>query len=126
MGRIDPKVRCGECDAPMILRHTVKHRYPDGKPRLFFGCSNYPDCKGTHGAHPDGTPVGVPADPETKKYRRSAHEAFDAWRDRRFLNKNRGYHLLSAAMEVDELHIGACDIDDCKKIIELCNQGVEV
>lgn len=129
MGQINPDVRCGECNAPMILRHTTKHRYKDtDKPRLFFGCQNYPDCRGTHGAHPDGTPVGIPANYETKQWRIKAHDAFDGWRDRNFLNRSRSYHQLSAAMgkKDGQIHIGECDIADCKKIIELCEQGLEV
>jgi len=58
----------------MLLRETKKYKTKDGKPRKFYGCSRYPDCKGTHGAHPNGKPLGVPADTETKQLRMDAHK----------------------------------------------------
>lgn len=54
-------VSCGECQAPMLLRES---RF--GK---FYGCTRFPECRGTHGAHPDGRPLGVPANAETKEAR---------------------------------------------------------
>jgi len=59
-------VKCGECGAPMRLR--------DSRFGRFYGCTRYPDCKGTHGAHPDGAPMGVPADKPTKQMRRTVHD----------------------------------------------------
>ena len=66
-------MNCPECGAPMILRKTNKFKTKDGKPRLFYGCSTWPNCNATHGAHPDGSPLGVPANAEVKKLRREAH-----------------------------------------------------
>lgn len=43
---------CPECGALMRLR---KSRFG-----LFYGCTRYPYCKASHGAHPDGAPLGVP------------------------------------------------------------------
>lgn len=76
-------LKCPECAAPMVLRKTTKFKTRDGRPRAFYGCSQFPYCKGTHGAHPDGTPLGVPADLETKRIRMAAHRAaelvFGSW-----------------------------------------------
>ena len=35
----------------------------------FYGCSRYPVCQNTHGAHPDGTPLGKPANKATREAR---------------------------------------------------------
>lgn len=44
---------------------------------LFWGCSRFPECRSTHGAHPDGRPLGKPATAEVKQARIAAHAAFD-------------------------------------------------
>lgn len=56
------------CGAPMKLRENR-----EGKP--FYGCSRHPDCDGAVGAHPNGKPMGRPADRETRKMRRMVHAA---------------------------------------------------
>jgi len=65
---------CGECGAPMRLRTSVYGP--------FYGCSQYPDCNGVHGGHPDGSPLGTPADAKTRSAHSLAHAAFDRlWRE---------------------------------------------
>jgi ssDNA-binding Zn-finger/Zn-ribbon topoisomerase 1 len=54
------------CGASMVLRNS---KY--GK---FYGCSQYPKCQETHGAHPDGSPLGIPADKETRDLRIEGHK----------------------------------------------------
>lgn len=58
----------------MVLKQTTKFTNKDGSPRKFYGCSRYPACKATHGAHPDGTALGRPADQATKDARRRVHK----------------------------------------------------
>jgi len=53
---------------------TDMRGWRDGRNRHFYGCSRWPDCRATHGAHPDGKPMGVPADAETKKLRQGVHK----------------------------------------------------
>lgn len=67
-------ISCPNCGAEMILRQTQKFKTKDGKPSKFYGCSKWPECKATHGAHPNGEPLGVPADLETKQLRMEAHK----------------------------------------------------
>ena len=42
---------CLECGASMMLRES--------KFGLFYGCSTFPVCRATHGAHKDGRPLGI-------------------------------------------------------------------
>ena len=44
-----PKPYCPECGAQMTLRRPKS--YQDFKP--FWGCSQYPDCRGTRNVDPD-------------------------------------------------------------------------
>lgn len=71
-------VPCPECGAEMVLKRTGKYTTRDGKPRLFYSCPHFPKCRGSHGAHPDGRPMGVPGDEETKALRHQVHVALEA------------------------------------------------
>jgi len=113
-------IKCGECGAPMELRYTNKFKFKDGKPRPFWGCSRFPECKGTHGAHPDGTPLGIPANAETKKWRRKAHESFDQWTEDCGLTRPQAYIKLAEHFNVGEIHIGEMGIEACKHVIRFC------
>lgn len=54
MSRIQakPEPHCLQCGAKMVLRRPKGHL--DWDP--FWGCSQYPDCKGTRQIMEDGTP----------------------------------------------------------------------
>lgn len=115
------KIICPDCGAKMVLRKTTKFTYADKSPRYFYGCSNYPKCKATHGANPDGSPLGIPANDETKKYRILAHNAFDPiWKNRK-MKRQDAYKWLTEQLEMKtQAHIGAMNIEECKKVIEVC------
>lgn len=67
------KLECPECGSPMRLQ-TSKYG-------LFYGCSRFPECKETHGAHPDGKPLGRPAKKDIRLLRREIHAlAEHIWR----------------------------------------------
>lgn len=143
MGRNDDRngsmgtvMNCPEdgCDGVMVLRYSSKYD------RKFYGCSNYPRCKATHGAHQDGRPLGIPADKETKRARIEAHAAFDKlWENagefydppvrgrkakRRVMRiaRSRAYAWLrdSLGMTEDECHIGRFDLDACVRVVMVC------
>lgn len=84
-------VACPECGSEMTLRTSTKFKTNSGEARKFYGCSKYPECKGTHGANPDGTPMGTPADGETKALRQAIHMllevVFGKWNDKSARNK---------------------------------------
>jgi ssDNA-binding Zn-finger/Zn-ribbon topoisomerase 1 len=108
---------CPDCGALMILRPS--------KYGLFYGCRNFPACKGTHGAHPDGRPLGVPADRATKEARIRAHAAFDAiWEpgkiSGRKRRRGRAYTWLAKRMGCQEVHMGEMTIEECERVVRLC------
>lgn len=114
-------LRCPEpnCGALMRLRPS--------KYGLFYGCTTFPDCRSTHGAHPDGSPLGIPATGDTKKARIAAHAVFDRLWDRPHFRKkerkrarNDAYRWLAAQIGVREIHIGELNVEECAKVIEVC------
>jgi hypothetical protein len=103
------------CDGRLVLRSS-KHG-------LFYGCSRYPTCKGSHGAHPDGAPLGTPADGETKKARIRAHAFFDRiWKDHAIgKSRDEAYAWLAKTLGVPlgKAHISMMGKDDCEILVEV-------
>lgn len=111
---MNEELKCPECGARMVLRDS---RY--GK---FYGCSTFPKCRAAHGAHPDGRPLGIPANAETKQWRMRAHDAFDdLWKSGR-MRRGEAYAWLRRQMGLSEedCHIGRFDIEQCKSVIGIC------
>jgi len=124
MNEIKPaELDCPECGAPMILRHTNKFKTRDGQPRMFYGCSRWPDCTGTHGAHPDGRPFGTPANAALKALRRRTHEAMEQWAELNCLDTiPEQYERLKDDFGA-EIHIGECDEAGCRRLLRYFETG---
>jgi ssDNA-binding Zn-finger/Zn-ribbon topoisomerase 1 len=122
IGQTYPDVRCGDCGATMVLRCTDKYHYHDGRPRLFYGCGRFPDCRSIHGAHPDGYPLGVPADARTREARQHVHAVVAVYAQAHRLSMPEMYEFLAAGLEMDddECHIGKFDLAQCRAAILLC------
>jgi ssDNA-binding Zn-finger/Zn-ribbon topoisomerase 1 len=105
-------IACADCGAPMELRNS---RF--GK---FYGCSTYPECKGTHGAHPDGKPLGVPANRETKDARIRAHAAFDRLWKGGPMSRREAYRWMRKKMDMSasEAHIGKFTKEQCDQLTQ--------
>jgi len=109
-------LKCPEagCDSLMVLRES---RYGP-----FYSCARYPKCTGSHGSHPDGTPLGIPADKETKKARMDAHAVFDLlWQPVGApYSRSAAYFEMRTMMGLSEekAHIGNFDIDQCMDLVK--------
>ena len=115
---IEEQVLCGDCGSPMKLQ-----KGPKG---LYYVCIRYPECDGTHSAHTHtGLPMGIPANRETRAWRKKAHIAFDAYWVKRKLKRKEAYSLLSRTMNLPKelAHISMFDIEQCKQVIKLCLEG---
>lgn len=104
---------CPECGAPMNLKPS---RFG-----LFYGCSKWAEtkCPGGHGAHRDGTPLGVPANKATKEARQAAHHVFDhLWKTNR-MSRGAAYRWMQKVMGMtsDEAHIGRFSQAECKRLV---------
>lgn len=107
-------VICGECGKPMELRNS---QY--GK---FYGCTDFPNCRGTHGAHQEtGEPLGIPGNQETKLARMEAHRSFDQWWLDKNIQRRGGYAKLKEHFGF-EVHIGESDVAMCEAIVKFCNE----
>ena len=116
-------INCAECGSPMVLRTSKKYKYPSGGFKKFYGCSAFPKCRGIHGAHPDGKPLGTPADQETRTARHDAHLAMESWMDRNGYGSNKeAYNRLNEDFGC-EVHIGDLDLSGCQKMITYFNEG---
>lgn len=112
------ELKCPECGDRLILKNS---------PRFgpFYGCVRWPDCDGTHSAHRDGTPMGIPANRETKQARRNAHNAFDSLRIELDWSKARGYEWLAKRMGMlpKKCHIGRFNKQQCQQVINVCEKA---
>jgi len=102
-------LKCPECSAPMRLRPS--------KYGLFYGCSRYPLCSSAHGAHPDGSPLGIPADKKTKEARIRAHGFFDTLWKEEYMSRGDAYKWMQKKMnlEEDDAHIGKFTFEQCRE-----------
>lgn len=116
-----PPPLCAECQRPMALRVGAHLRNQEAK-RPFWGCTGYPACRGAHGAHPNGEPLGVPGDKPTREARARAHEAFDRiWRAQhtRLMSRDEAYGWMARELGLsrDECHIARFDEETCARLI---------
>lgn len=106
---------CPICGKPMVLKKS--------KFGLFYGCTGYPECKTSHGAHPDGSPLGIPADKETRELRVKAHDILEKifnYKDKQ--GRNRMYSWLKE--NTSKGHISMLDKTELVKLIEVLNEKV--
>lgn len=92
------------------------------KSRAFWGCMQYPGCRGTHGAHQEtGLPLGTPANEATRRARMQAHEEFDQlWKTAGWLTRTMAYAWITEAMQQPtQIHIGSATIEECSEICKL-------
>jgi|GEM_PF-2080003 len=129
-GQLNEKeLACGDCGAPMKLR-TSKYG-------LFYGCTRWPKCQGTHGAHSEGSqigkPYGTPANAKTREWRRKAHKSFDQyWRNKgirrqiaySWLTKRMGLVNADGQPDKHKCHIGLFTINQCKQVICICRKEI--
>lgn len=95
----------------------------------FWGCIEFPLCRHTHGAHPDGRPLGTPAGPVVKAARVSAHAALDRlWKGRDApMNRDAVYAWLRHTLSIPAVrcHIGLFDLPLCRRVVQLCQIKTE-
>ena len=112
-----PAMQCAEpgCGGMLTLKES--------KYGQFYGCDKWATtgCSGSVGAHPDATPIGIPADKETKALRIEAHQLFDHLWQGGAISRKEVYLWLSDAMGMttDEAHIGNFNAEQCRKLIRL-------
>lgn len=104
-------LECPDCGAAMHLKDTKAGR--------FYSCSRYPKCRATHGCHIDGSPMGIPADVETRQARMEAHRWFDTLWKSGSVTRGKAYRMLQNFMRMDrdECHIGRFSKAQCEQVV---------
>lgn len=110
-------MNCPDCGGQM--RFITTGRYGP-----FYGCLDWPDCKGVISADEDGNPTAAPACSENRALRIQAHAAFDAlWKSSNDTKRARAhaYHWLAGKMKMtqDECHIAQFDSEQCREVLRL-------
>jgi hypothetical protein len=104
---------CPECGCPMALRPS---RFGP-----FYGCTAWRQtgCRGSHGAHPDGRPLGIPADAATKAARIRAHESFDRLWQYGAMKRGAAYRWMRETLGLtkEQAHIGRFTIAQCDVLV---------
>lgn len=103
-----PLIGCAECSATLVLQK-------DKNGRLLYRCSRFPVCRCSHGAHPDGSPMGYPGDRDTRKLRVRCHEALDSLWKQGLCTREQAYVVLQKILHLseEEAHIGKLDKEQC-------------
>jgi len=98
-----------------------------------FICNNFPKCNTFVGVHKaTNKPLGTLANNELREFRKKAHSLFDPlWKLKIIKEKcskkkarTAGYKWLSIQTEIDynRCHIAMMNIDECKKVIQVCTK----
>lgn len=113
---------CPECGKLMeITRSRFKEQ------NWWYRCPDWPHCRGSHSADPQGKPTGSPADAETRKLRHRCHELFDAIYMRHENKKIRKHMRMKAIFWLcDQLEIAAKECHFGKFTKEQCLQTIEL
>ncbi len=100
----------------MVLKESSLFKTKSGVNKKFWGCTQWPRCKGTHGAHPDGTPLGHPADRKTKNGRIDLHARMSDI----FASRKEMYAWLKE--NAPKEHIGDMTLVEIERTNELLNR----
>ena len=113
---INNRVYCPECTCLMKLDRNQFGLYY----KCEMGCRIY------HKAHPDGKPLGVPADKETRQLRQQLHRLFEQWYHANRLTKKQAYKRLAKLlnMSIRYCHISMFNKQDCLKYIPILEKEI--
>lgn len=114
-------LKCPECGSAMVRRIQRSTGDP------FWGCSAFPNCRATHGAHPDGRPLGRPGTKEEKRKRIEAHDWFDRLWKTGIMSRPKAYQWMQTAlvMTPKQAHIGLFGVAECDALIAVVKAFLE-
>lgn len=111
-------LKCGDCGSDMHLVQSPKFKRP------FYGCRRFPECRGTMGAHDNGSPLGTPIDTAGRVARKRAHAAFDRIWQEKSLSRSDAYKWMQQRMNLtsEEAHISRLSAEQCEHLIALAHR----
>ena len=116
-----PKCYCGS-SSHLDTNAKIYNGKEYGNGKIWL-CDRFPDCRGSVGTHPDGSPLGSICDPETKRLRMQVHDLIDPiWQNdtTRSKKKARGsvYGWMSRITGVHPYHTGNLTKEQCLVALE--------
>lgn len=123
------KILCPYCYEParLIDSAQVYHGYSFG---MIWACAPCDAYVGTHKDSGDHAPLGTLANKELRSWRHRAHAVFDPLWERKMRRdkvgrsaaREKGYAWLVEELGIErgQCHIGMMDVEQCKKVVELC------
>lgn len=95
------------------------------KGETIYQCQNCGARVGCHKGTP--RPLGNVANEILRLKRIETHQAFDALWKRKHMSRTAAYKWLARKMRLSEesAHIGGFEMDQCQRVIELCEQELE-
>jgi hypothetical protein len=118
-----PKCFCG---ANTVYQDS-KSYYHGTSYGMRYICERFPDCRGSVGAHPNGSPLGSVPDSVTSPLRIQCHSIIDPlWRYEDLRGKQRNekrnsvYKWVGKIMGMDrkDCHVGMFSADQCRMFLE--------
>lgn len=110
---------CPECGSPMELAFSDRFRYRDGRRRPFYRCYKWPECTGYHGAHPNGAPLGKPANKETRTLRSQVHAELNKLFPWKTKKGRRATNRWLLEHNFGDGHVGAMDAVECRTALSI-------
>lgn len=114
---LEHDLTCPDCGSVLVLAVF--------QDKVIYRCARRTTtgCRGSHGAKPDGAPLGVPASWQVRQERRKAHAAFDQlWNGPKApMSRGVAYQWLQDAMGMthDQAHISRFDAEQSKRVVAL-------
>lgn len=117
----DHGVNCPYCEQPaaLVTGAVIYPHRPDLHGLRFWQCA---PCDAFVGCHKNGdgmTPLGTPANKETREARKRAHAAFDPiWRDGS-TSRKKAYNWLASTLgyQQGKCHISWMNAEECNRVV---------
>lgn len=115
------QLRCSYCGRPAILKPASEVFHDPKRTGYVYVCSHFPACNAYVGVHP-GTkiPMGTLANPQLRRKRIEAHQAFDSIWKNGVMSRNQAYRWLSCTLCLTESQTHIAQFGDymCDRVIE--------
>lgn len=112
---------CPYCGDTARLKHSSEIYGGLQDYGFLWVCENCDAWVGIHKNSRNFVPLGRLANAELREWKQKAHRAFDPlWKNSHWSRQEAYAWLTSQMGKVKPVHIGWCDISECRQVIEIC------
>lgn len=112
------KIKCHCGSTASLCSNSLLYNgkeYGNGKAWI---CDRFPECRGSVGTHPNGSPLGTIPDEETKKLRMEVHALIDPlWKSKKY-KRNTVYLRIAETFGIKTFHVGESDAQTCRDVLK--------